>query len=368
MADAWIDGRPVALRAAAIEAAKLLKASRLPLVAGLGTDVDGARAAVGLAAQLGGVIDHMHSQILLRDLDVAREAGVMVTTPNEAALRADTLLMVGPGLETAWPDLDARPIERPLAPEAGDPFRRRVFRLCPGTRTRGRNEQEAVIGRAPKDLPTVLAALRARLAGRPCGRLHDARAIDRLAAELRATRFGVALWSGAELDALTIEMLCGLVNDLNQATRFSGLPLPPGDHAAGVLEVCGWMTGFPMRTGFARGFPEHDPWRFEARRLVESGEADCALWISAYRAAAPDWDGNLPTIALTGADAKFRRRRPRVHIAVGRPGLDHDAVERLVPTATLAWTPAKQKSQAISVAQAIGQIALALASDGPSPC
>lgn len=368
MADAWIDGSPVALRAAAIEAAKLLKASRLPVVAGLGTDVDGARAAIGLAAQIGGVIDHMHSQALLRDLDVAREAGMMVTTPNEAALRADTLLMVGPGLERAWPDLNARLIERPPAPEVADRFRRRIFRLGPGTKTRERYAQEAVIGRAAKDLPAVLAALRARLAGRPCRKLRDATAIDRLAAELRAARFGVAIWSAAELDAVAIEMLCGLVNDLNRTTRFSGLPLTPGDHAAGVLEVCGWMTGFPMRTGFCRGFPEHDPWRFQASRLVESGEADCALWISAYRAAAPDWDGNLPIIALTGAGAKFRRRPPRVHIAVGRPGLDHDAVERFAPTGTLARTQAKHQSQAISVAQAIGQIALALASDRGLSC
>ena len=79
------------------------------------------------------------------------------------------------------------------------------------------------------------------------------------------------------------------------------------------------MTGFPMRTGFGRGYPEHDPWRFDATRLVESGEADCALWISAYRAAAPDWRRPLPMIALTGADADFRHA-PRVHIDVGRPG------------------------------------------------
>src|SRR5437660_4891238 len=130
MADAWIDGSPAALRAAAIEAAKLLNASRLPLVAGLGTDVDGARAAIGLAAQLGGAIDHMHSRVLLRDLDVAREAGMMVITPNEAALRADALLKVGPGLERAWPDLDARLDESPAAPGAPEPLRRRLFRLC----------------------------------------------------------------------------------------------------------------------------------------------------------------------------------------------------------------------------------------------
>jgi len=366
MADAWIEGRAVALRAAAGETAKLLKASRLPVVAGLGTDVDGARAAIGLAAQIGGVIDHVHSRTLLRDLDVAREGGVMITTPNEAALRADTLLMVGPGLETAWPDLEARLFERRPAPAGTDPFRRRIFRLCPGSKAHRR--EEIAIGRGQKDLPALLAVLRAALADRPCRKLREQAAIDRLAAELRTARFGVAIWSAAELDALTIEMLCGLVNDLNQATRFSGLPLPPGDHAAGVLEVCGWMTGLPMRTGFARGFPEHDPWRFEASRLVESGEADCALWISAYRAAGPDWDRNFPAIVLTGADAKFRRGPPRVHIAVGRPGLDHDATEHFVPTGTLARTRAEHKSQAISVAQAIGQIALALASDRAQPC
>jgi formylmethanofuran dehydrogenase subunit B len=367
MPDAWIDGRPVALRAAVLEAAKLLKASRLPIVAGLGTDVDGARAAIALAAQIGGVIDHMQSQPLLRDLDVAREAGMMTISPHEAALRADVLLMVGPGLETAWSELHERLAAPRPAPELGDQFRRRIFRLCPGTKSQQPQGKEIVVGRARKDLPAVLAVLRAKIAGRPCSKRRDAAAIERLAAELRLARFGVAMWSAAELDALTIEMLCGLVNDLNQTTRFSGLPLTPGDHAAGVLDVCGWMTGFPMRTGFCRGFPEHDPWRFETSRLVESGEADCALWISAYRAVAPEWGADLPTIALTGAGTDFHRR-PQVHIAVGRPGLDHDAVERFAPTDTLAWTSAKHKSEAISVARAIGEIASALANDGKSPC
>ena len=88
----------------------------------------------------------------------------------------------------------------------------------------------------------------------------------------------------------TIEMLFGLIDDLNAHTRFTGLPLAPGDNAAGVMQACGWMTGFPMRTGFGRGYPEHDPWRFDATRLVESGEADCALWISAYRRGGADLD------------------------------------------------------------------------------
>ena len=40
----------------------------------------------------------MHADALLRDLDVMRSAGMLLTTPSEAHARADTLLLVGPGL------------------------------------------------------------------------------------------------------------------------------------------------------------------------------------------------------------------------------------------------------------------------------
>jgi formylmethanofuran dehydrogenase subunit B len=214
----------------------------------------------------------------------------------------------------------------------------------------------------------LLAALRARVAGRAVGKIRlAAKVLDALAADLHAARFGVAVWSAAELDALSIEMLCGLVDDLNAATRFSGLALAPGDNALGVLQACGWMTGFPMRTGFARGYPQHDPWRYDAARLVDSGEADGALWISAYRAAAPRWKRRVPMIALTAQGASFDQA-PRVHIEVGRPGTDHDAVEHCPLSGTLVPVVATAPSKTISVADAISHIAAALPFAGASPC
>jgi formylmethanofuran dehydrogenase subunit B len=202
----------------------------------------------------------------------------------------------------------------------------------------------------------MLATLRARAAGRPVAG-KPARALDALATELRQARFGVALWTAAALETPVIEMVCGLVDDLNAATRFTGLALAPDDNAAGVLQVCGWTTGFPMRTGFARGRAEHDPWRHDAARLVASRETDCVLWISAYGAALPDWD--VPMIALT-AVADDGRTTPRVRIAVGRPGVDHDAVEHLAATDTLVHRVASNPSDTISVAQALARIASTL--------
>lgn len=359
MADAWIGGKAATLAAAVDTAAKLLRQSRLPVIAGLGTDVAGARAAIALARQVGGAVDHMHSAALLRDLTVMREGGMMVTTPNEARLRADLLLLVGPGLLEAWSELPARL----LANRAGG--QRRMLWLCPDDGAKGVGAGIETIGDDPADLPLLLASLRARCAGRPGGKAPiDAPKLDALAADLPKARFGVAVWSAAEHDELTLAMLCGLVKDLNAATRFTGLPLAPLDNGAAVQQVSGWLTGFPLRTGFGRGYPEHDPWRFDAVRLVDSGEADCAVWISAFGAAAPAWSRDVPLIALAQTPNGFRRP-PAVTIVVGRPGIDHDAVEHLAVTGTLASVSAGKPSKALSAADAITQIATALPAEQP---
>jgi formylmethanofuran dehydrogenase subunit B len=365
MGGAWIEGRPATLDAALAEAARLLGGSRLPVIAGLGTDVGGARAAIALAEAIGGVVDHMHSAALLRDLDVMREAGVMATTQSEAAVRADALLYLGEAV-TAWAELAAcKP-----AQEVANGFARQLFWL-------GHDQQQAsvphdvrirLVGRSSTDVSALVAALRARIGGRPvAGPDALLQTLDPMAAQLRAAKFGVAVWSSIELDPLTIEMLCGLVDDLNSRTRFSGLALSPGDNACGVQQVCGWMTGLPVRTGFGRGFGEHDPWRHDATRLVEGGEADCALWICAYGTSQPPWKRDLPLIALAPADAQFDTL-PNVRITVGHPGRDHDCVEHVAALGTLVTVSASHPSEAIPVARVLARIATSLPTGRTWPC
>ena len=273
------------------------------------------------------------------------------------SLRADVLLLVGPlpddvlqQLLSAKPDVGARTI----------------IWLCP--RRAAPEGKMQTIGRSPDQLPSLLAAVRAAAAGCPVGPAPvAAKTIRSVADQLKAARFGAAVWPAATLDALTVEMLCGLIKDLNAKTRFSGLPLPPDDNALGVLQVCGWMSSLPPRTGFARGFAEHDPWRFDARRLVDSGEADCVVWISAYRPTPPPWTRGVSTIALTGDGARFPHR-PRVHVLVGRPGVDHDVIEYLPASGTLAWKAATATRTTIRVSEALNQIAAALSTSVAVPC
>ena len=374
-AAASIDGAAASLDEAAAAAARLLARSRQPLIAGLGADIDGARAAIALAERVGGVIEHTHSAALLRDLDCLRETGIMLTTPGEARVRADVVLLVGDGFTEAWPHLDERLLTPPARPE-GEDVKRRIVWLAPaiGARIRGFEADIEIWGAGRgTTLAVNLAALRARvkncrIANRPIARSGlPLSALDPIATTIKTARFGVAVWTAESLGALEIEMLHGLVRDLNDTTRFSTLPLSAPDNGAGVLAACGWMTGFPMRTGFGAAAPIHDPWRFDAGRLVASGETDCVLWISAFGAAPPAWRGAVNFIALCERTTQFDEE-PKVRITVGRPGVAHDAVMHSYDAGALVAVTASTRSSAPSVAHALERIGVRLGEANASPC
>jgi formylmethanofuran dehydrogenase subunit B len=362
MNEARINGKPASLAAAAERAAEILSAARMPVIAGLGTDVAGARASILLAERLRGAYDHMYSARVFAELDVMRQAGLMFTTPNEARLRADVLLFIGKDLTKIWPAMMERlsPAEIPPFDLAREP--RKLLWIAPG---RGGAKADGLTIEAldSSNLHTTLAALRARAAGRPVSCAKSARRkLDEFAEFLKKARFGVAVWGGDSLDALAIEMLHGLIRDLNRTTRFSGLTLGTDSNASGVVQTSGWMTGFPVRTSFGRGFPEHDTWRFDATRMVESGEADAVLWISAYGREAPQWKKNIPLVALVPPQTAFAQE-PEVRIEIGCPGIDHDSAEFARETGSIVSRKASHPSQALSVGAVIGQIAKHLGGD-----
>ncbi|HEY3621213.1 MAG TPA: tungsten formylmethanofuran dehydrogenase [Roseiarcus sp.] len=369
-AAASIDGAPASLDEAAAAAARLLARSTQPLIAGLGVDIDGARAAIALAERVGGVIEHMHSAALLRDLDCLRETGVMLTTPGEARVRADVVLLVGDGLLQGWPQLIERLLRPPARPEGAD-VKRRIVWLAPQAEARipgFDGDIEVVAAGLGAMLAANLAALRARVKGRPVAQTKiPLPALDALIGVVKGARFGVAVWTAASLGALEIEMLNGLVRDLNETTRFSTLPLSAPDNGAGVLAACGWTTGFPMRTGFGPGDPIHDPWRFDAERLVASGETDCVLWISAFGAAPPAWRSAVNFIALCERTTQIAEE-PSVRIAIGRPGVDHDAVMHSSDVGTLVAATASARSATPSVTQVLERIGAGLGGANAPPC
>ena len=327
-----IAGRDVGLDEAVARAAAILAQSRQPLFGGLGTDIDGMRAVMDLAERSGGIVDHLGTDGLFRNLRIVQDSGWMTTTLAEVRNHMDCLLIVGTDPSATFPrffELAVAPAQT-LYGEA--PPTRRVFRLGPPANASGAGRNDLPVTELPcplERLPEAVAALRCLVGGRPLDATDVAglpvAQLRDVAGNLRSARYGVVTWVAATLEfpgaELVTQSLADLVRDLNQDTRCAAVPLGGSDNLLGANQVCTWQSGVPLRTSFAGGVPRHDSYLHATSRLLAAGDVDALVWISSFRPLAPPAT-DVPTVALVTADTAMSRPA-EVVIPVGTPGVDH---------------------------------------------
>jgi formylmethanofuran dehydrogenase subunit B len=313
---AWIHGQVATFDAAVAEAASILSSTRAPLIAGLAADVDGIRAAFSLGARIGASFDPVGAPNLYADLTVLASAGAMATTPSEMLQRADLVVTVGERAKQEALVATAGATEPVVGRGAGQ---RRVLVI-----------DEESIGYA---LGPALGLLRAVA----MGRLGSDDTLTAAATALRHAQFGVAVYDPDELGELAVDMLQGLVVELNETTRFFTLSLTDPWQSRSALQVSAWTSGGGPRVGLGRSYPEHDPWRFDSARQAASGEIDTALWLAAIEAPAPAWLSRLKTVTLSGTAEPFAGD---VVFAVGIPGRTSGGVIWDQRRGTLAYASA----------------------------
>lgn len=314
-----IAGQPATLDEAIEQAAQRLAASRQPLFGGLATDVDGARALYPLACATGAIYDAAGGAAQLHTLRALQDRGAFTTTLAEARNRADLIVCIGASPRENFPGLWRRVgIGEPLVAQ------REIVFLGGATEPAldglaGVTQRSVALG---GDLFDSVAQLAALVDGRRVPRA--APALAELAARLHAARYAVIVWESSQLPehgALIAEALNRLVGTLNQRSRAALLPLSGKDGLQTVNYVFTWLSGLPLRSRAGPLGLEHEPLRFDAKRLLAEGSVDALLWVSAFgpEPAAPNVA--VPTVVLghpaqqagAGADAVF--------IPVSTPGM-----------------------------------------------
>ncbi|RWK41480.1 tungsten formylmethanofuran dehydrogenase [Mesorhizobium sp.] len=363
MAVAWIGNRETLIERAAAHAAALLGSSRCPVFS-LDTDIHGTRAAIALAERVGAAYDHAEGAAVSREVALFTDKGAMTVAPGETRRRADVVVIVGElpqihhqfvgELSATVPDLAAK-------------NQREIFVV-------GSNEMSApplssgrtatLLSCGEAGLGATLAALRAQWRGRqtsqPVSNFED------FAKALEAAHFPVFLFSGDSTEGLALEMLQGLITDLNRKSRASGLHLPASENGWGSALASTWMTGFPPRTGFARGFPEFDPWRYDVARMIAAGEADLHLTISSSIVQPQKKRNRMALIAL--AKTQQPVAGAAVTIAIGEAGVDHQAVVYSSRTGSLRSLDARAASELPSAATVIRLVASRVSAEAALPC
>ncbi|GAB6046596.1 tungsten-containing formylmethanofuran dehydrogenase subunit B [Methyloparacoccus murrellii] len=329
---ARVAGQSATLEAAVAHAAELLRSAQLPVFNGFGTDVSETRAALALIERCGGVFDQATSASGLRNLLVLADSGWMTTTLAEVRNRADVLVVFGTDIEALFPRFFERVIWAEETLFGGDPRQRDIIFIGRAPSGTAANTPDGrpprVIDCAVEDLPQVAAALSAlaagaRLQAETVGGVAMAELRD-VVERLQAAAYGVITWAAAQLDfpqaELTVQQLCKAVVSLNRATRCAGLPLGGRNGDRTASQVAGWITGYPTRVGYLRGYPEFDPYHYDAARLLASGEADRLVWVASF-AVTPPPVVDVPTIVIGRSGMTFARE-PEVFIPVGVPGID----------------------------------------------
>jgi formylmethanofuran dehydrogenase subunit B len=332
-----VRGKAVRLDEAVEAAARLIGEAQLPLYGGLATDVDGVRAVMSLAERSGGVVDHVLSEVQYRNLKVLQTSGWVTSTLTETRNRADLIIVVGSDVSKFNPRFFERIVSPPDSMFDQKPPKRTVVVI-------GKEpDLSAVKGPRIGDVITlpcetsrlgeVLSLLSARLRGAPV-RAFDLPGIsladiDSLAERCRVAKYGVLAWAPPSLDFahadLTVQQIAELAKDLNQTTRFAGLPLGGNEGVVSAAAVCTWQSGYPPRVSFASGQPDYDPHVYSITRMLAAGEGDLLLWTASFSPELTPPATKVPVIVL-GTPAMALPKPPEVFIPVGTPGADHRGI------------------------------------------
>ena len=99
---------PACAEQAIARAAEIVADARQPVFLSAGTDVAGMRALLELAERAGGIVDHVNSDAVLRNLLVLQDTGWVSTTLTEVRNRCDLLVVAGSDISSRFPRLFER--------------------------------------------------------------------------------------------------------------------------------------------------------------------------------------------------------------------------------------------------------------------
>jgi len=319
VASALIDGQSASLDAALDAATHRLASWRQPLLAGLATDVAGARAGFRLAARTGAICDHADGASLMPGLRALQDRGQFITTLAEVRSRADLVVCVGTSATARFPLF----FRRIGLGERGSPCQQVVFlnHAPPAALPAG---MAVDVVASSGDLFADLQQLNALVARQW---LHAAdTSLQRLADRLLASRYSVLVWEAATLPnegALIVEALNHLVGTLNRSTRAATFGLGGSDGGHSVNQTLAWLSGLPLRTRFARDGLQHEPHRFDTARLLARDAVDGIVWVSSFDPQRTPPPSALPLIVLgPPAMSSSLRTDACVFFPVATPGLD----------------------------------------------
>ena len=323
-----IKGKKTTMSLALDELAKLIKKSKSMLFTGMGTDIKGTQASLDILDKFGGIIDHFSGDSYSKSLKSIQEIGGVYLTLSELKNRCDTIIIIET-IDQVVPRL----FERYIFPkETINRIKKRkivyIGSKIPQFLLENKNRFIfEFISINSQNLLNLISNLRQNINNNNLDNIKDKNLIF-LFKLLKKTNYGSIIWSAKELDKdlgdLIINEINLLIQDLNKFTRFAGMSLSGIHHLLTVNEVLLWQTGFPIRTSFLKGYPNHNVDQFSTTQLLKRKEVDLVVWIDSFHEERIILKKNIKSVLL-GTPNHPQKKNADIFIPLGTPGLDHNS-------------------------------------------
>ena len=367
-----IKGKDCSLDEAIGQAVKILKHANQPLIAGLGTDINGLRSVMALAEKTGAIIDHMHSDGAYKNIKVLQDHGWIMTTMAEIKNRADLIIFAGTDGASNYPRFFERVVWNDSSLVSINIKKRQIIYIGENLDTShgkapSSGKQPVNISCKQEQIGEIIATLHAMVVGNKIEKIGLAGTklidLEKLAERIKQAKYGVIVWAPGELNfphaELTVLSICELIKYMNRTTRFAGFSLGGNDGGMSAQNVSTWQSGYPLRVSYSKGYPDYDPYKYSGTNVLKRHEVDAMVWISSFGAVSKPPRARIPSIILVDTPVRMEYT-PDVYIPVATPGLDHTG--QLMRTDSVVSLPLKQirKSKYLSVSGILNRILTSL--------
>jgi formylmethanofuran dehydrogenase subunit B len=347
-----IAGKPASLSQAVARVITILKASKQPLLAGLGTDLTGFRAAYQLADKSKVTLAHMNAVTTWRNMKVLQRVGWQTTTLTEVRNRADVIVLIGTDVVKHNPRFFERVVWPKEAMFVKNEDRDIIYLGGEGLDTSHgvspKGKQPTVLPCDPTQLPELTAALHALVAGKPLTATKIAGIaiadLEGVANRLKQAKYVTMIWVAKDLDfphaELTIQQITQTVIELNKTTRAGALAMGGSDGDTTVNYAHTWLSGLAIHEEV---LPEHD----------------ALIWVNSFSPDKALPKTNAPTIVIGNPNMQFETE-PDVFIPIATPGLDCAGTMIRVDSNVILPLKKVKESNLPTLAEVLAQVEAAL--------
>ncbi|MEL7047754.1 MAG: hypothetical protein AAFO75_02140 [Pseudomonadota bacterium] len=290
-------------------------ASQSTLVVVDAIDLAAAEAALSFARSCSAIVAHAEPD----DIEVLQNQGYFTTSPSEAALRGDVVLVVGALSDNAISDegfnriLNKPDLKAVVHLDTGD---------SPAIKTPIAKPERIAV--SADELPDVLGTVTAMMADRP---VNGETAIAAKAAHLRETlenaTYGIMAHETGRLPRYSLFAAMALADELSKTTRWSLLPVGRASGQSELIRMTQATSGLPPPLQFNACRGHHDSATLDPQALTEDGDVQTLVWISASTSPRPAWLRKAPTLIAIDANPKADADH---HITTGVAGVDYTAL------------------------------------------